>query len=218
MASRWTTHVLALVVGVIPAVGLADAPDPKDKAEFVRPIAAASDGSSPGRRIKRRARREQIDIFAAIERGDLARVKAFIEQGVNIDGVDSFGYAPVHAASSNHQDAILSYLIEKGADLNLPDRKGGSTLLHYVAIFNQLAAAEAALAKGASLAIEDSYGNQPLWTAVFEDKGRNDRIKMVKLFMEHGADPDHKNRLGKSPRDFVKLANYDNLRGVLRMD
>jgi len=169
-------------------------------------------------RDTRGARRPPADIFTAIERGDLARVKAFIDAGVNINAVDGFGYSPVHTASSNHQDAILSYLIDKGADLNLPDRNSGATLLHYVATFNQLAAAKAALARGASLAIEDRRGNQPLWTAVFNDKGRSERIDIVKLFMDHGADPDHKNRFGKSPREFVKLARYDNLRAVMRMN
>jgi len=164
------------------------------------------------------ARQTQLDIFTASERGDLARVEALLEQGVKIDGVDGFGYSALHLASANHQDAILRYLIEKGADLNLPDRNSGATLLHYVAKFDQLAAAEAALAKGARLAVEDRYGNQPLWYAVFNDKGRNERIDMVKLFMAHGADPDHKNRSGKSPRDFVTIARYDNLRAALRMD
>ena len=36
-------------------------------------------------------------------------------------------------------------------------------------------------AKGASLAAEDRYGNQPLWNAVFNDKGPSVRIDMVKL-------------------------------------
>ena len=191
---------------------------PRTKPRSSGPIAAASDGSSPGRRIKRRARGAPIDIFTAIERGDLARVKAFIQEGMNIDGVDGFGYAPVHTASADHQDAILSYLIEKGADLNLPDRKGGSTLLHYVAIFNQLAAAEAALARGATSRSKTATAINHYGGRCSRTRARNDRIEMVRLFMEHGADPDHKNRLGKSPRDFVKLAHYDNLRGVMRMD
>jgi ankyrin repeat protein len=159
-----------------------------------------------------------MDIFHAIEIGDLARVKALIEQGVKIDAVDNFGYSPLHMASAEHQDAILRYLMDKGADLNLPDRNSGATLLHYVANFNQLAAADAALAKGARLAVEDQYGNQPLWTAVFNDRGRNERIEMVKLFMAHGADPDHKNRWGRSPRGFAKSAKYDNLKAALRRD
>jgi hypothetical protein len=41
---------------------------------------------------------------------------------------------------------------------------------------------------------------------------------MVKLFMAHGADPDHKNHFGRSPRDLVNVAKYDNLRAVLRMN
>jgi len=163
------------------------------------------------------ARRAQTDIFEAVEQGDFQRVKALLEQGVKIDGVDRFGYSPLHTASFSHQDVILRYLIEKGADLNLPDRHSRATILHYVAQFNQLAAAEAALAKGARLSVEDSYGNQPLFTAVLNDKGRNERIDMVKLFMAHGADPDHKNRSGRSPRDLVKNAKYDNLRAALRM-
>jgi ankyrin repeat protein len=184
-------HALALIV-IVPAVAPAREPTP--------------------------AGRAKVDIFRAIELGDLARVKTLLEEGVKIDAVDDFGYSPLHTASFEHQDAILRYLIDKGADLNLPDRKNGSRLLHYAANLNQLAAAEAALAKGARLDVEDGYGNQPLWNAVFNDKGRNARIEMVKLFMAHGADPDHKNRSGRSPRDLVKIAKYDNLRAALCMN
>ena len=194
MALRSIVRICVFAVVVIPAVALAR------------------------QRHTPAARRPPTDIFTAIERGDLARVKAFLDAGVNINAVDGFGYSPVHTASSNHQDAILSYLIDKGADVNLPDGNSGATLLHYVADFNQLAAAKAALARGGSLAIEDRRGNQPLWTAVFNDKGRSERIDIVKLFIEHGADADHKNRFGKSPKDFVKLAHYDNLRAVMRMN
>lgn len=87
--------------------------------------------------------------------------------------------------------------------------------MHYAALNNQMDVAKAALEKNADLNIDDIYGNQPLWIAVFNDKGRNDRFEMVKLFVEYGADVNHKNKVGKSPKEIIAIAGYNNLKSLL---
>jgi uncharacterized protein len=102
-------------------------------------------------------------------------------------------------------------LINQGIDVNIAD-KNGQTILHYTALNNQLDIAIAALNKGAKLSMEDIHGNQPLWTAVFNDKGRSERIEIIELFLKNGSDINHKNKVGKSPKDIVTVAGYDNLK------
>jgi ankyrin repeat protein len=59
------------------------------------------------------------------------------------------------------------------------------------------------------LNISDNYGNQPLWTAVFNVKGKDDRLPLVELFLMYNADKNHKNKAGKSPLDFTLQVKYE---------
>jgi ankyrin repeat protein len=153
-------------------------------------------------------------LFNAVEKNDLLKVKELISRGVNINSIDIYGYSALHVASSKELNDLALFLVDNNIDLNMQD-KNGQTILHYVAEYNQLKLAKAALARGAKLSITDKHGNEPLWTAVFNDKGRNDRVEIIKLFLEYGANVDHKNKVDKSPRDIVMIAGYNNLKPLI---
>jgi len=152
--------------------------------------------------------------FKAIEQNNLLKVKELIENGVDINVRDKYGYSALHIASFKNLDEMATFLISKGIALNLQD-KNGQTILHYAALSSQLNIANAALNLGASLSIEDVHGNQPLWTAVFNDKGRSDRIEMIELFFFFFADVNNKNKVGKSPKDIIAIAGYNNLKPLI---
>jgi uncharacterized protein len=86
--------------------------------------------------------------------------------------------------------------------------------VHYAAEFLAYDLAKLLLEKGASLSIADSYGNQPLWTAVFAEKGH---YKIVNLFIDAGADPKQKNKLGNSVIDFAIQTKNEVLLNVLKI-
>ena len=109
---------------------------------------------------------------------------------------------------------MVKILIDSGINLNLQNNEG-ITSLHCAAIYNNFSLADLLLRHGADLSIEDKYGNQPLWTATFNDKGRNERREMIKLFLKYGADVNHKNNVGKSPKDIVQIAGYKNLEDII---
>lgn len=54
--------------------------------------------------------------------GDLGRIRALLQAGVDIDAEDRRGLSPIHAAVENSQTAALELLLSKGAD---PDRLNG---------------------------------------------------------------------------------------------
>lgn len=153
-------------------------------------------------------------LFNAVEENDLLTVKEFIINGIDINSIDNYGYSSLDIASFKGYHEIAIFLINSGININMQD-KNGQTILHYVALNNQLTLAKAALIKGAKLSIEDIHGNEPLWTAVFNDKGRSDRIEIIKLFLEYGANVNHKNKVGKSPKDIVIIAGYNNLKPLI---
>lgn len=66
---------------------------------------------------------------------------------------------------------------------------------------------EALLAAGAAVDPVDSMGNTPLFRAVFNAKGDP---SVVRLLVVAGADADHPNATGQSPRGLARLiGNYD---------
>lgn len=53
----------------------------------------------------------------------------------------------------------------------------------------------------------NSYGNTPLFTAVFNSRGHGE---LIKLLRHHGADPSRPNSTGQTPIGLARLiANYD---------
>lgn len=154
-------------------------------------------------------------LFAAIESKHVEEAKSLISEVQNVNLLDTYGYSALHLSSFNGLTEVGIFLLEKGIDPNIQD-KNGQTILHYCALYNQSELAKHALQKGAALSIQDVHGNQPLWTAVFNDKGRNDRIEIITMYLNAGADIDHKNKAGKSPKDIIIIAGYDNLKPLIK--
>ena len=152
--------------------------------------------------------------FDFVEANKLSEVRNLANDGFDINVVDKFGYSALHIACADvNLVSMAELLIDLGINVNIQDAKG-ATALHYVAEYGQDYLAGLLLKKGADLSIQDKYGNQPLWTATFNDKGFGRRFGMIKLFLDNGADARHKNNVGKSPQDIVLIAGYKNLESL----
>lgn len=91
-------------------------------------------------------------------------------------------------------------------DINAVDVNGCTALWLAVSVKN-VPAVRKLLESGADTEIADHYGNAPLWPATFRSRGDP---TLVRLLLDYGADPDHCNLHGKSPRDLTTIiANYD---------
>ncbi|MBD9354551.1 ankyrin repeat domain-containing protein [Methylomonas albis] len=101
-------------------------------------------------------------------------------------------------------DENTSYEEIDNVDVNHRDIKA-RTSLHYAANHKVLEIAELILNSGGALNIENDYGNQPTWTALFNARGN---YEIVKCFLKFKPDIRHKNRAGRSPLDFANQINY----------
>ncbi|ORX62777.1 ankyrin [Hesseltinella vesiculosa] len=61
------------------------------------------------------------NIWVAAGDGQLERIKVLLEEGVDPNGKDEFGYTPIHAAVSYAQKEVLECLLSHGGDINVED-------------------------------------------------------------------------------------------------
>lgn len=123
-----------------------------------------------------------------------------------MDGVDAQGRTPLHYAALADDTAAIRALLSQGADPDVADQRG-FTALHLAAQQGAISAAQALIAAGAQVDAVNRDGNTPLFTAVFNSRGRGD---LIKLLRHHGADPWHPNGTGQTPIGLAHLiANYD---------
>jgi hypothetical protein len=84
----------------------------------------------------------------------------------------------------------------------------GFTLLHLASQEHALAAAAALLNLGATVDPINSFGNTPLFVAVFNSRGRPE---IIELMRSRGADPLHQNATGQTPAALaILIGNYWN--------
>ena len=80
------------------------------------------------------------------------------------------------------------------------------TSLHVAAREYRMGVAKLLLEHGARVDSQDSHGNTPLSTAVFDSRGRGE---MIQLLLAHSANKHLKNNHGISPFDLARsIANY----------
>lgn len=71
-------------------------------------------------------------LHSAVLSGRVECVKFFVENGIDINSISSFGVAPIHIAGQQGDLKIIKYLIEMGANIFIRD-KSNSTVLHNAA-------------------------------------------------------------------------------------
>ena len=143
------------------------------------------------------AERSVGDEFAiAVERGDLAAVKALVEGGNSPDTPIEYGEhktTPLMKAAWNGRRDIVKYLLSKGADANGRDSEGQSPL-YEAAVRGFDDVAEALLQGGADVKGADKQGNTPFSAAV-----GNAQFDLAELLLKAGADPNFSGSYGITP-------------------
>jgi ankyrin repeat protein len=120
--------------------------------------------------------------------------------------MDPAGRSPLRYAALTDDAAEVTRLIAAGESPDSSDKRG-FTPLHLASQEYALAAAAALLDAGAMVDLMNSYGNSPLFVAVFNSRGRPE---MIDLLRSCGADPLRANMTGQTPVGLARLiGNYD---------
>jgi len=155
---------------------------------------------------------ENASIFTIAQLGSIELFKSkFLQSDINKKS--DTGSSLLHLAIAGRNFGVAEFLLENGIDVNMTNIEG-QTALHYITDFPNMEIAKKILEQGADINIRDKFGNNALWSAVLECKGKY--YDMVELFMQYKPDVLTKNKAGRSPLDFATQVGNDKLIALLQ--
>lgn len=137
-------------------------------------------------------RRVPADMLGAAERGDVGRLRLFIEAGMDVDSRDARDWTPLMVAAFQGHEAAARFLIQHGANPRARDSRG-YTPLHWAA-FKGYSDVSALIARRVDCNVQSSAGITPLLQA-----SANGHAEVVRLLLDAGAEPDIGTRDGWTP-------------------
>lgn len=126
----------------------------------------------------------------AIQRGDLETVSKLVDANLDMNKLNSRGYASLHLCAIQNQPLIAKMLLERKV-VN-PDCKNANdeVPLHYCAVFNSVQVAKILLAQGADAnAVTNDEGNTPFILSVDRK-----HMELTKLLFHTGSNINHVNK------------------------
>ncbi|MHC4631174.1 MAG: ankyrin repeat domain-containing protein [Planctomycetota bacterium] len=171
------------------------------------------DGSTPGHIALGENNRSMLElliakganldsIHLAAYKGDLDRVRSFIEKGADVNTTDSYGATPLHYAAVRGSKDVVEFLITRCADVNVK-KKSGDTPLHWAAISGRKDVVELLIDNAANINERGRWDYTPIYYAAWSGV-----TEAVELLVEKGADVNAKDRWGWTPLHY--MAKDDN--------
>ncbi len=136
--------------------------------------------------------KDAIDLFNAIEKGDLKTFSGILEKSPALAFVRKGGTTPLHKAAWENRKEMVEFLLGKGLDID-SKKRGGSTALHEAAFRGHLGIARFLLERGAKI-----QGFDPDATPLHSATTMN-QTEVIGLLLEKGADPNSSSEGGQGP-------------------
>jgi ankyrin repeat protein len=124
-------------------------------------------------------------MIKAAKKGDIEKAKALLsEDSKLIDARDTDGSTALHCATWKGHQAMIAFLLSRGADVNAHNQNHhwGTTPLHAAAHSNQAAIAEMLIEAGADVNATDLNGKTPMHHTTFHKAKAAARV-----LEKHGA-------------------------------
>ena len=187
-------------------------------------VLSASGGGRRGRAPREPDGGELTALVYASRSGSIDSARVLLEAGADVNQTTKYGWSPLLAATQNRNYQFGKFLIEHGADVNLANKGGWSPL--YIATDNRnleggdyptrppdmdhLEYIKVLLDAGADVnhQVTESTETRTVFTNQWLDEegataflraSQSGDVELMKLLLEHGADPKIYTKLGVTP-------------------
>ena len=187
-------------------------------------VLSASGGGRRGRAPREPDGGELTALVYASRAGSIDSARVLLEAGADVNQTTKYGWSPLLAATQNRNYQFAKFLIEHGADVNLANKGGWAPL--YIATDNRnleggdyptrapdmdhLEYIKVLLDAGADVnhQVTESTETRTVFTNQWLDEegataflraSQSGDVELMKLLLEHGADPKIYTKLGVTP-------------------
>lgn len=126
---------------------------------------------------------ETPPMIDAVVKGDISKVKSFVENGEDLHVEDYQGFTPLHWAVQDGNKEMIHLLLNAGADPNYEDYVGMTPLMS-AADLGDTDLVKMLIEAGGDPNYQEMDGMTPLFYAVFSES-----VETVTLLLDLGADP-----------------------------
>ena len=153
----------------------------------------------------------QADIFELARRGSVQEVQAVVKETPNVlNTKDQRGSTPLVLACYYNNIEVVSYLIQNVDDINGSTKDGSPLMASAVKGYNAIS--KLLIAAGADVNLQDANQTTALHYAVMFKN-----YDLVLMLLEAGANPNHKNNVGQSPKDYVIVQNDERMHKIFKI-
>jgi len=148
-----------------------------------------------------------LNIFSQIKDDSRKLVEIgeiLLDVGIPIDEVDNQGYSLLYWAIADYKFEFLSFLLDRGANVNIKCGNTEKFPLSLAVQINNVYYVDFLLSRGAEINTEDYYGCSALHEACF-----NHFVEIISLLIQRGADISVENKNGKTPFSLINLEHRD---------
>lgn len=133
-------------------------------------------------------------LVIALQRGNWESARTLVDQGANINGIDSYDRSrPIHWAALGGHTLLIGKLLGKGAELSHKDELGRSPFFLSVCSGNHEAVL-LLLGHGGDVKEKDKQGMTPLHQAA-----HSGYLDMITILLDNGANINEQSRAGSTP-------------------
>jgi uncharacterized protein len=139
-------------------------------------------------------------LMDAVKMNDSVKVKELIQQGVDVNQLDSGGDAPLIIASYEGHTEIVRLLLEAGADVRALDPGMKATALHAAAYAGRSDAARLLIEHGIDINKQGPYNG---YTALHDAIWQNN-IETARIILQAGPDLSLESHEGQTPLEMAR--------------